>query len=86
MPVAPMAPTTRVGTVSGARSVAAISQPGVKVELSSSMSALRDAARAKPYGEVRADVVAQAKADIASGRLGSREDVDRTIDAFLQAM
>lgn len=81
-----MLPTNRVGTVSGARPMAAVAQPGVQVELSSSVGAMRDAARSNPYGEVRADVVAKAKADIAAGRLGSREDVDRSIDAFLMAL
>ncbi len=58
----------------------------VSVDSSPFLAQLGAAARANPHGDIRPDVVAQAKADIASGRLGSPEDMERTIDRFLMEL
>lgn len=54
-----------------------------RLQPSSFVAELGAAARAHPHGEIRADVVAQARADIASGRLGNAEDMERTVARFL---
>ncbi len=76
------------GRVGRPAAAATAQQAGAAATLSPSsfVSELGAAARAHPHGEVRADVVAQAKADIASGRLGSPEDLERTIDRFLMEL
>ncbi len=48
------------------------------------LSELHAAARSTPWGEVRSDKVAEAKADIASGRLGNEDDFAATVDALLR--
>lgn len=40
-------------------------------------------AEASSHGGVRADVVAQMKAEISAGRLGTHEDIERAIDRLL---
>jgi hypothetical protein len=52
-------------------------------ETSGALATLRSQAASTPFGTVRADVVARARADIAAGRLGSEADIARTIDNFL---
>ena len=57
---------------------------GDRVRLSSEarfIQDLRDAAGSLP--EVRGEAVAQARADIASGNLGTPEDIEATIDGIL---
>lgn len=58
----------------------------VQVEASGFLSQLTQAARTSPYGEVRSDKVAAARADIAAGRLGTPADIEQTVNAFLSAM
>lgn len=60
--------------------------PAVSVGRSEFSQQLREAARTSPGGTVRADVVAEARADIAAGRLGSPADIERAIDALLREL
>ncbi len=82
--IAPAAPLT-YGRLARPAATAAPSR-AVSIDSSPFLAELGAAARANPHGEIRADVVAQAKADIASGRLGSAEDIERTIDRFLMEL
>ncbi len=51
------------------------------------VSDLREAARSEGrFGGVRADVVADLKKEIAEGRFGGPEDVERAIDALLMEL
>ncbi len=71
------------GSGKGARGKAS-DAAGDRVRLSSEarfIQDLRDAAGALP--EVRGDAVAQARADIASGTLGTPDDIEATIDGIL---
>jgi hypothetical protein len=53
------------------------------VQRSGFLSQLQEATRAAPFGEVRADKVAQARADIAAGRLGTEADYDAAVRGLL---
>jgi len=55
-----------------------------QLETSDFLSELHAAAAKSPWGEVRAEKVAAAKADIANGTLGSDADFAATIDALLR--
>ena len=60
--------------------------PREEVELSESASFvqnLRTTAETMNPEEVRSDVVEQSKADIRDGKLGTQEDYDQSITAFL---
>lgn len=61
-----------------------------RAELSSTgrlVSELRETARAEgPYGGVREDVVAGIRREIAEGRFGGPQDVERAIDALLMEL
>ena len=48
------------------------------------MSALKDAAQQIP--DIRPEVVAEAKDDVATGSVGTPEDYDRAISALLQEL
>lgn len=82
--ITPVSPLTygRIGRVASAQSAA----PSVSVQSSGFLDAITAAAKSSPYGEIRADKVAAAKADIANGRLGSKEDIDATVEAFLRGL
>ncbi len=54
------------------------------VHTSDFLSELHAAARTNPWGEVRSEKVAEAKADIAAGRLGNEDDFAATVDALLR--
>jgi len=82
--IAPAAPLTYSRVSRPAASPAP--SGAVSVDASPFLAELGAAARANPHGDIRADVVAQAKADIASGRLGGAEDIERTIDGFLMEL
>lgn len=82
VPVSALDSTRRVPRAAKARAGTGDS-PSLVVEFSSVVSAMRTEAGAHPYGEVRPQVVAQARADIAAGRLGTQEDLDRTVEALL---
>ena len=57
-----------------------------EVESSDFLSELHAAAARNPWGEVRPEKVASAKADIANGNLGSDADFAATIDALLREL
>lgn len=56
------------------------------LETSDFLSELQAAARTSPWGEVRADKVAEARADIEAGRLGSEDDFEQAISALLREL
>ncbi|MSQ01933.1 MAG: hypothetical protein EXR71_08575 [Myxococcales bacterium] len=56
----------------------------VSLHTSDFLSELHASARSTPWGEVRADKVAEAKSDIAAGRLGNQDDLSATVDALLR--
>jgi hypothetical protein len=84
-PISAVAPLT-YGNVARVGTPAAACSPAVKVESSGFLESLQAAARGNPFGELRADKVAAARADLAAGRLGSREDLDATVEAFLRGL
>ena len=57
-----------------------------RLESSDFLSEMQSATSRSPWGEVRADKVAAAKADIQSGNLGSDADFAATIDALLREL
>jgi hypothetical protein len=73
--------------ISGTHPVAAPArtvEPAARVVRSEFAQELREAARTAPGGDLRTEVVARARADIAAGRLGSETDIERAIDALLR--
>jgi predicted transcriptional regulator len=58
----------------------------MSVQSSGFLAELSAAAQQHPYGEIRADKVAAARADIAAGRLGTPEDIEATVNAFLMEL
>lgn len=91
---APTSPLDRV-TERGTRDVARAPVPDRapiedRADLSSTgrvVADLREAARAEgPYGGVRDDVVASIKREIAEGRFGGPQDVERAIDALMMEL
>ncbi len=86
VPTADMHTYSRVGRTSAVSSTQGTSSAGRAAEVQSSdfLSELHAAARSHPYGEVRTEKVAEAKADIAAGRLGTDADFERTVDALLR--
>ena len=82
--------TLPVSQVDGVRAIGTGAQPPVPKTPSDSVSlsgtarfiqGLRDSAGSTP--EIRTDVVEQARADVASGRLGSDQDVEAALDGLL---
>lgn len=74
-------------TASGARSESAPSQGRDSVTLSAVgtfATQLREIAAGR--GEIREDLVARAKADIANGTLGTPEDLDRAVEGLLRSL
>lgn len=79
--IEPVAPRATPAPRPAARDGATLSSAG------SLVSELRaEAAAHGVEGDVRPDVVARMKAEIADGRLGTPEDVERAIDALLQEL
>jgi hypothetical protein len=75
---------SRMGAVSGLATGMPETSPAASVQRSGFLAQLQEATRAAPFGEVRAERVAQARADLASGRLGSEADLDAAVSALLQ--
>lgn len=70
----------------GVSSGSATGGSGRAAEIQSSdlVAQMHASSRSHPFGEIRANKVAEAKADIAMGRLGGAADMDRTIDALMR--
>jgi anti-sigma28 factor (negative regulator of flagellin synthesis) len=71
----------------GGRSESSSSQSRDSVTLSAVgtfATQLRDIAAGR--GEIREDLVARAKADIANGTLGTPEDLDRAVEGLLRSL
>ena len=66
------------GTAAGASGRAA------EIHSSAVVAGMHASSKYHPFGEVRAHKVAEAKADIAMGRLGGAADMERTIDALMR--
>lgn len=83
--IAPSAPITysRIAGVASPAVTGTVSTPAATVQRSGFLSQLQEATRAAPFGEVRADKVAQARADIAAGRLGTEADYDAAVRGLL---
>ncbi len=83
--IAPSALITysRIAHVSAPSVTGTQSSPAASVERSAFLSQLQEATRAEPFGEVRADKVAQARADMAAGRLGTEADYEAAVRGLL---
>ncbi len=57
--------------------------PAASVEKSGFLSRLQESTRNHPFGEVRADRVAAARADIAAGTLGNETDMNAAVGALM---
>lgn len=73
---------SRLGNVS-APAAAPVASPAAAMQRSGFLAQLQEATRTAPYGEVRLDKVAQARADIAAGRLGTEADYDAAVRGLL---
>lgn len=82
--------TLPVHQIEGVRAIGTGAQPPVpqtpsdQVRLSGTarfIQGLRDSAGSTP--EVRTDAVAEARADMATGRLGSEQDIEAALDGLL---
>jgi hypothetical protein len=84
--LAPTAPvlTTRAVAPSAPIDGASATSPAASVQRSGFLTQLQEATRSAPYGEVRPDRVAEARADIVAGRLGTPADLDAAVAALLR--
>lgn len=76
----------RVGRGSTGSSLPTSSGRAVTLETSDFLSELQAASKKHPYGEVRAEKVAEARADLESGRLGTDDDFEAAINALLREL
>lgn len=88
VPVAPLERNVeRAGSATARPTQAPIADRAELSDTGRLVSDLRETARAEgPYGGIREDVVAGIKREMAEGRFGGPQDVERAIDALLMEL